>query len=111
MVSSGDGTLEDLYAQMTIYAQAQFNAQQKDGEGNLINEDPIITSARERYIYIISKYNTLNDFARLRTVNNSNFLRSMTDNNNVALITIVALISSAAIASYSFLKIRRKKEY
>lgn len=111
MVSSGDGTLEDLYAQMTIYAQAQFNAQQKDGDGNLINEDPIITSARERYIYIISKYNTLNDFARLRTVNNSNFLRSMTDNNNVALITIVALISSAAIASYSFLKIRRKKEY
>ena len=111
MSSSGDGTLADLYAQMTTYAQAQFKEQQKNSEGNLIDEDPIITSARERYIYLVNKYNILNDFAGLRTVNNSNLLRSMTGNNNAILITIATLISSVAVASYSFLKIRRKKEY
>lgn len=105
--STHESDLKDKWSDFsTAFGNLTLGAQQSFKTNTEVSE---IVNARERYNYIVNKYSSLNDFAKLKS-SGSNLVKSVIANNNVSLIMVITLVSSVLISAYSFIKIRKRKE-
>ena len=84
-------------------ATANFDDYPNDGEGTL-------QYGKGRYVRIVEKYTSLDDFAELVRSSGSNVIKPILENNNNAS-TIIIVISTLSIASLGlFLFLKKRKE-